>query len=451
MIGFVDSRKSETRQFNDEFDVISVEYVPDLNGQVVFSESSSQVFREDEDIVPLRIGEDICIMPWGADNLMPYDVMDLVDDDETVATCMNFNSEVAFGAGMRYEFIKDKESDPSFNSQRTEIAKFLRCNRINKIFFGHCTDLKMFDFCVSYIFLNEKRDRIIRIVRKHAAYCRFAKADDSGKIPYVVYAFWKNPVNAEDCEVVPLLDEDDLICDLENKIKSDHKQSVYAVVSKVPKVSSTYYPIPAYASIFKSDWFDIKKIIGKAKKAKLNNSAPIKYHIEVSNGYWSRACDKEGLTDPVKRKDFVKILKKQMIDFITGADNAGKVLFSQTFVSPDGQERPEVKVNKISSDEKEGGDFTTDIQEAVNMICFAMRVHSNLVGSVPGKSQSNNSGSDKRELYTIAETLQKPYHNIMLEVHELVCQFNGWDSVVTPKIDIIQLQTLDKHTDAKTV
>ena len=40
------------------------------------------------------------------------------------------------------------------------------------------------------------------------------------------------------------------------------------------------------------------------------------------------------------------------------------------------------------------------------MMCFTMRVHSNLVGSVPGKSQTNNSGSDKRELYTIAQALQ---------------------------------------------
>lgn len=42
----------------------------------------------------------------------------------------------------------------------------------------------------------------------------------------------------------------------------------------------------------------------------------------------------------------------------------------------------------------------------MNMMCFTMRVHSNLVGSVPGKSQTNNSGSDKRELYTIAQALQ---------------------------------------------
>ena len=69
------------------------------------------------------------------------------------------------------------------------------------------------------------------------------------------------------------------------------------------------------------------------------------------------------------------------------------------------------------------------------MICFNMRVHSNLVGSVPGKAQSNNSGSDKRELYTIAQALQKPYHDLLFTVHRIIIRFT----------------TLDSHRDTATV
>lgn len=84
------------------------------------------------------------------------------------------------------------------------------------------------------------------------------------------------------------------------------------------------------------------------------------------------------------------------------------------------------------------------------MICFTMRVHSNLVGSVPGKAQSNNSGSDKRELYTIAQALQKPYHDLLFTVHRIIIRFNGWTGV-HPEIPFIQLTTLDEHQDAKQV
>ena len=84
------------------------------------------------------------------------------------------------------------------------------------------------------------------------------------------------------------------------------------------------------------------------------------------------------------------------------------------------------------------------------MICFTMRVHSNLVGSVPGKAKTNNSCSDKRELYTIAQALQKPYHDLLFTVHRIIIRFNGWKGV---KVDVpfIQLTTLDEHVDAKKV
>ena len=84
------------------------------------------------------------------------------------------------------------------------------------------------------------------------------------------------------------------------------------------------------------------------------------------------------------------------------------------------------------------------------MMCFTMRVHSNLVGSVPGKTQTNNSGSDKRELYTIAQALQKPYHDLLFNVHRLIIRFNKWDDVV-PTCPFIQLTTLDENKDAKQV
>ena len=84
------------------------------------------------------------------------------------------------------------------------------------------------------------------------------------------------------------------------------------------------------------------------------------------------------------------------------------------------------------------------------MVCFTLRVHSNLVGSVPGKSQTNNSGSDKRELYTIAQALKKPYRDLLFLPHQIIIRYNGWDGV-KPDRPFIQLTTLDEHKDAKEV
>lgn len=151
----------------------------------------------------------------------------------------------------------------------------------------------------------------------------------------------------------------------------------------------------------------------------------------------------------MKQQERVNEEKDNIINFLTGMENSGKVLFSEFYVSPNGEEQHDVVINKIETD-KEGGDWATDIIEAVNMMCFTMRVHSNLVGSVPGKSQTNNSGSDKRELYTIAQALQKPYHDLLFNVHRLIIRFNKWDGAY-PDCPFIQLTTLDENKDAKQV
>ena len=215
------------------------------------------------------------------------------------------------------------------------------------------------------------------------------------------------------------------------------------------KTNSTYYPIPYYASLFRGKWYNIKQLIGIAKEAKLKNHAPIKYQIEISAKYWESIFRAEGITDRRKQQERIVREKQSILDFLTGAENSGKAWFSTFYITPDGKEQHDVVINKIDAT-KEGGDWETDIQEAINMICFTMRVHSNLVGSVPGKAQTNNSGSDKRELYTIAQALQKPYHDLLFTVHRIIIKFNAWQGV-TVDVPFIQLTTLDEHQDAKEV
>ena len=261
-----------------------------------------------------------------------------------------------------------------------------------------------------------------------------------------IYANWRNTVSPEDIERIELLNPQVPFTDLQSRSKKIKK---FAVVSRIPTPDNTYYPIPYYAALFKGKWYDIKQLIGIAKEAKLRNSAPIEYHIEIANSFWNNIFKVEGITDRVTQQERVNEEKDNIINFLTGMENSGKVLFSTFYVSPNGEEQHDVVINKIETD-KEGGDWATDIVEAINMMCFTMRVHSNLVGSVPGKSQTNNSGSDKRELYTIAQALQKPYHDLLFGVHRVIMRFNKWQNV-TPDCPFIKLTTLDENKDAKQV
>ena len=439
----------------DELNFNSVETIASLNASAAFQVDSGKVFKEDTDIVPTIVDDTLSYMPWGGDNAMPYNILKLIEDDETLSTCQMFNAEVCYGSGLEYDTTECSAS------VKQQVEDFLLDNALPSYFLGVCQDFKHFAFCVSVIILNADGSKIVRLIRKEACYCRLTPAERDGSIRHILYANWRQSVcSRKDIEVIELLDINspwrDLAIRMGRIAGDDGKQRIrtksrkFAVLTRVPTPDSTYYPIPYYASLFKGKWYNIKQLIGMAKEAKLKNNAPIKYQIEISNKYWDSIFKSEGITDRREQQKRIVREKQQILDFLTGVENAGKVWFSTFYVAPTGEVQHEVVINKIDSDSKEGGDWSTDIQEAVNMFCFTMRVHSNLVGSVPGKSQTNNSGSDKRELYTIAQALQKPYHDLLFTVHQMIIRFNGWQGC---KVDVpfIQLTLLSEHQDAKQV
>lgn len=427
----------------NDINYCSVESIPGGRGAALFS-SSVPVFREDQDILPVSLSDDISYMPWGVDNMMPFDLLDAFERDETLSTCQVFNAEVCYGAGLSFDYSRS-----AVKGIASKVDAFLSVNDLSSTYFGFCQDFKMFGFSVAVLELDRTGKEIRHVSRREACYCRFQEADKFGRIPAVIYGSWRSSgLRIEDLEIIPLLSPRSPADDLRSRLEAGDTCRKFAMVARIPQIDNPYYPIPYYASLFRGKWYNIKQYIGIAKESKLKNSAPIKYHIQVSDSYWDKLIAKEHITDRAAAMARIAEEKNAIIDFLTAAENSGKVLFSGFYVSPDGKEQRDIKIEKVD-DSKEGGDWSTDIQEAINMICFTMRIHSNLVGSVPGKAQSNNSGSDKRELYTIAQAAQKPYRDMILAPYRLVCNFNGWRSVKVC-CPFIQLTTLDRHTDAET-
>lgn len=421
----------------------SIELLPNGKTAVAFVPDSSTVFREDTRLDVRTLPNGMKFIPWGGDNMMPYNIISKIEDDETLATCQQFNAEVCYGAGLRYN------ADQCTPQVKDDIDEFFMNNDLATYFLGVCQDLKYFAFAVTVIIFNKDGSKVVRLVRKEACNCRFAPADKRGSVPAVLFADWRNYNLPDTVERIPLLNTVSPWVDLQDRLKQRTKDRKFAILTRIPTPDYCYYPIPYYAALFKSKWYDIKRLIAIAKEAKLRNSAPIKYQIEIASKYWETIFRAEGITDRTKMQDRANKEKQRIIDFLTGAENAGKVWFSTFYISPDGKEQHDVVINKIDND-KEGGDWETDIQEAVNMVCFTMRVHSNLVGSVPGKAQSNNSGSDKRELYTIAQALQKPYHDMLFRPHQIIIRQNKWLGAY-PETPFVMLTTLDQHQDAKQI
>lgn len=435
-----------------QHDIFSVEQLPHSNSRVLFVTKTTEIFRNagiyDTRTTPDKKYE---YKTWGHDDQLPYNIINLIEKDETVSTCQVFNAEVCYGAGLTYDVCNASKQIAD------KVEDFLLDNPIPEYFLGVCQDMMHFNFAVSVIILNADGTQIVELHRKPACYCRFAPADpNTGKLTKIIFGPFRDTQPQDKFEEIELLDPRSPWRDLQHRmgLRAGTKQTKtrkFAILSKFPGVDSLYYPIPNYAALFKGNWYNIKQLIAQAKLAKLKNAAPIKYVIEISQRYWDNLFLQEKISSPEKQRIRMNEKKREIMQFLTDHENSGSALFTGKSISIDGKgESADVTVVPVDSKTKEGGDWESDIAEAVNMVCFSLRVHSNLVGSVPGKSQTNNSGSDKRELYTIAQALKKPYRDLLFLPHKIIIRYNGWKGV-KPVCPFIQLTTLDEHADCKEV
>ena len=161
--------------------ITGVNDLPGYHASAAFTTKSSEVFKEAEEISPRHVSDKVSYMPWGADDQMPYDIINLIESDETLSTCQMFNAEVCYGSGLVYqtdEWCKRKVVN--------EVEEFFLDNDMASYFLGVCQDFKHFGFAVSVIILNEQGNKVVRVLRKEACYVRFAPANKEGVIPQVL-------------------------------------------------------------------------------------------------------------------------------------------------------------------------------------------------------------------------------------------------------------------------
>ncbi len=428
----------------------------------LFSEDSSSASAFDEDSLMIQPKvvpgyDSFRYMPFGHDDQLPFRLMKTIASDEVLSQNLFFNVLTAYGSGIKY--IDRQTRKPS---EDPEIEDFIMSNSLSEFFLEQCTDMKFFFFAVAVIILDRDGTRIVQLRHKDACYCRFEKADRYGKINHVFFANWRKgaTLRKKDVEMITLLDEKNPLGHLNvllgkapgadglTRIRTQARK--FAVVMRFPTPGQRYYPNPYYTAIFRGDWFDLKRLIGKGKKAKISNLSSVKYQVEIHRDYWPSLVSAAGLTDPKEIQELIKKEKQNIKNFITGIRNSGKVWITGYYIDSYGKEQRMVRIHLIDSS-KEGGDWSEDIQETSNMICYGSNIHPNLVGATPGKSQSNNSGSDKRELFTLKQSLETAFHDMLEKIHHLVIRFNRWNTKVIPQVPIILLTTLDQKTDAKKV
>ncbi len=395
-------------------------------------------------------------IPWGESNDLPTLLLEKIRKSDVMSPNMLFNILTGFGSGFKVSM-----TDGSDVSDK-EVKEFFRRNNMTKYLLEHVTDMKHFAFAISLLFVSKDAKKIVKIKHKEAFHCRFEENNSkTGKIDHVFFANWDDTPDEKDIQAYPVLDQDDPYFDLLVKLGKEPDpatgknvkptdERIFAVVTRLPVPGHKYYPFPYYASHFNSGWYDIATMIPLAKKAKMANGMSIKYHVEFHKDYFENLFSDESISDPKKKLERKNLEFNNVKEFLSGIENRGKVWFSGYYIDPNGKENRMIRINVIDP-KAEGGDWIQDSEEASNMQCYAMGIHPSLIGAVPGKSKSSLSGTDKRELFTMKQSLETPFRNLALIPFEIIKGFNNWDENIVFDIPHLMLTTLDQGTDAKEV
>lgn len=447
----------------------SAAYLSGVKAAITFS---NDYFYEENGVKPKNFPSEnkkfseLKYIPWGDDNLYPQNVVELTEKNPVALSLIEFKTDLTFGSGVKLghyvdgELIEYTPEEIMKNNKLKEVWEWITDNNLNSEIAEICMDEIWWDQADVEIILSGDKSSIAQINSKDKVFSRYSEMNDKGKIEYHLYsAKWAETVNDENTTLTKCLDFKKPGLDLKQKIgikpndNGEFKnvaESRYIYPIRHASPGRKYYPFPAWHSIIKSGWMDFANAIPVFKKAMMTNSITVKYHIEISADYFPRIFAEAGLT----KKDECEARKIEeytaIQNFLTGAENTGKPLISYYKVTPDGKvEISDIKINKIDS--KVGGEYIEDSQEASAMTYNAFGVHPNLHGVIPSKNSSNLSGSDKRELLRIAQTLLYRKRSKKLELLNLIKDINKWPEELVIYISDIILTTLDQGKEVQTI
>lgn len=423
--------------------------------EAILVTDSSDVFKMEKDLEAETFGN-YKVAPWGNDNLLPNHVLEKVEKGDIVGANLRFNRDVAFGLGPK--LVKAVERDKY--GRVTEwapvedgpIFDWFEANDIPLFMQEQLTDVVTFYNAFPEMILDEAFKEIKYIRHKEAVFSRWSMMNKDGLINWHYYADWTKAASQKDITATWVLDEFDTLADL--KIQASRKKSrrfIFPVY--MPSPGKPYYSRPEWYSIFMSGWYDHSTMVPELKKAILKNQLGVKFIIYVAQEYFDFICRQEGV-DPHNREEYKRIVdreKKAFNEFLAGEKNANKAILAmkQKIATATGtMETKWIEIVPIEN-KMSGGEYIDDTESTANIICYAMGVHSSLIGAVPGKSSSTLGGTQARELYLMKQACMKPIVDRVMRPLRIVKAFNKWDKDIYINVPEYIFTTLDQNKSGK--
>ena len=400
----------------------------------------------------LERGASGLVAPWGAGNDHPQRVLADLGKSTILGPVLDWKTRATYGQGIVYGKVEDYKDDGTeiFKRVKDPVVKaFFQKSNLTRYGMEGLQGLHYFAMAFPELILSNDRSEITSIAIQDTPFCRFSTPKPGLPVPEWVYISANWPAAAPGdgyTDRVPVLDP---YGDVITSLREDKRGFKYIYPLALPSPGNALYQLAAWNVIRNSRWFDVTLAIPEFKIQLFKNQLTIKYIIEADIRYWSWkypdwAEKKEG--------DRKRIISDELEAFektMAGTEGAGKSVLSVTMPDP-ANPGDTIKVFTVTpvDDKIKSGLYIEDSQEASSHFYTALQVDPTLSGISPGKEMGAGSGSDKRVAFNMFVATHSFHQDLLLEVLNLVRDYNGWNPELEFRFLSPQINTADKKTES---
>lgn len=394
---------------------------------------------------------------WGDNNDFPQLVIKDVRRDPELPNLLDEKARLLYSGGLVWGQLvvgdDGKETIKPYDSNITKtISDWLVRANIGRYLYEAAKDLYWFYNAFPEIVLTKDRSKIVSITAQPAEFCRWGVQNQNTGLVEKCYINSNFPEGKADDKLTKKLPVIDPYYDPAGALKIRNDGSNYIYPLSIPTPGSIYYQLADWNSIRESGWLDISRLIPKFKKSYLEKQMTIKYHIEVSDQFWTHKYkDFESKTPAEQTKiridEFTAFQAK-----LAGAEKAGGNIFTSFLTDlTNGKEFSLWKVN-VLDDKIQSGTFLEDGKDASLYKMSSIGIHPALLGTMPNNGLGG-AGSNIREAYNLHMLKVRAHQDIILEpLNNLVKYYNGWPEDLVFRFRNSFMNTLDKGSETtKTV
>lgn len=397
------------------------------------------------------------IAKWGDDNRYPQNFMKTLRKNGAGSSSFRFLKAAHYGQGFTL-YREDTSDDGKRDRQMVPIRSveevytfFKRC-KMNKVWTEIIADLEHFSLGLPEFILSNDYSEIVSVRRQKTAHGRYELINPKTGLIENIYLCtnWQagTSLDSEYVSKVPIVDS---YCSVEEVKEYCKSKKIHKFIMPIfyPLIDEVYYPEPESHATYRNGWMDVVNAIPEYKKHYAENQANIKYLVKVSEQYFLKTYKEEWHDFSTEEKQQKrKALADAIDDHLAGNKNAGKSLMVTKFYDENsGQWVDGIELEEIGTkgDGAEGKGIL-DASAGNAEIMGNIGTDPNLMGvGIPGGKMNSEGGSNKREAFSILNSLMKTKREVTLDIWRFLRDYNEWDDSLEGDFAVTELTTLDKN------